>query len=47
MSYICTYLGYMSLVSPCNSSTEKLEYVQERRTLYNNDDLMTVTRLAN
>ena len=47
MSDTYTYLGYISLMSPFDSNPEKLEYVQERRTLYDNDDLLTATRLAN
>lgn len=47
MSDTYTYLGYISLMSPFNSSPEKLEYIQERRKLYDNGDLLTVTRLAN
>lgn len=47
MSDTYTYLGYISLMSPFNSSPEKLKYIQERRKLYDNDDLLTVTRLVN
>ena len=47
MSDTYTYLGYISLMSPFNSSPEILEYIQERRKLYDNGDLLTVTRLAN
>lgn len=38
MSDTYTYLGYISLMSPFNSSPEKLEYIQERRKLYDNGD---------